>query len=349
MEILKIGNRNIGKGFPVFIVAELSANHGQSLQIAKDTIYAAKEAGADAIKLQTYTAETITLQSNKPYFRINHGSLWDGTTLFDLYKEAYTPWEWHQELFDYAKQIGLICFSSPFDSTAVDFLESLDSPAYKIASFEIRDTELIKYAASKHKPVIISTGIAQEEDVTRAINAVLETGNNQIILLKCTSNYPCDPKDMNVSAIQHALAAFGFPVGLSDHSISNTAGIMSVALGAVLIEKHFILDKALGGPDSAFSLDPQAFKKFVDAIREAEDILGTGKLELSEKTQKMARFGRSLFVTQNVNPGDLITINNIRSVRPANGLPAYRFRDVIGKKFIRPVEAGEPLDETMFE
>lgn len=345
---LNIGSFSIHSTSPVLLIAELSANHGQSLQVAKDTLYAAKESGADGVKFQTYTADTLTLKSDKSYFRINSGSVWDGKTLHDLYQEAYTPWEWHEELFTYAKSLGLLCFSSPFDNTAIDFLESLETPAYKIASFEIHDTELIRYAASKQKPVILSTGIAKHEDILRAMEAIRSVGNNQIMLLKCTSSYPCDPKDMNVSALIKTFPNYGIWTGLSDHSLSNTAAILSVAFGARLIEKHFILDPSIGGPDSSFSLSPHQFKSLVHDVREAEDMLGNGKLELSEKTQKMAKFSRSLFVTKAVKAGDLITPDNVKSVRPGDGLPAFEWSNVMGKTFVKDIAANEPLDRSMY-
>ncbi len=345
---LTIGHYTIDATSPVLLIAELSANHGQSLQIAKDTLYAARESGADGVKLQTYTADTLTLASDKPYFRINSGSIWDGTTLHDLYAEAHTPWDWHEELFSYAASLGLICFSSPFDFSAVDFLEKLQAPAYKIASFEIHDTELIKYAAARQKPVILSTGIARHEDIVRAIDAIKSVGNDQVMLLKCTSSYPCDPIDMNVSALLKSFPAYGVWTGLSDHSMSHTAAILSVAFGAKLIEKHFILDPAIGGPDSSFSLSPVQFKSLVQQVREAEDMLGSGVLELSEKTKRMVKFSRSLFVTKDVQAGDVISGENVRSVRPGDGLPAYMWQEVVGKTFVRAVEANEPLDATMF-
>jgi pseudaminic acid synthase len=325
------------------IIAELSANHGGDIEIAKETIRAAKRSGADAIKLQTYTADTITLNVKSDLFKISHGTHWDGLYLYDLYKEASLPWKWHKELFDVAKKEGLICFSSPFDFTAVDFLEELGCPIYKIASFEITDIPLIKYVASKGKPIIISTGVADIEDIELAINTCKSVGNSDITILKCTSAYPASPEDANLLTIPNTSERFGVKVGLSDHTLGIESPMVAVALGAMVIEKHFILNKSIGGADAHFSLDENEFKNMVDAVRLTEKLLGKIDYSMTEKKIKSREFSRSLFVTKNVKAGDVITSENIRSVRPGHGLhPKYYFQ-VLGRKFKIDVVQGEPL------
>ncbi|RXJ02232.1 pseudaminic acid synthase [Anaerobacillus alkaliphilus] len=336
-----IDNFDISK--KVFIIAEMSANHGHDITIAKDTIKAAKEAGADAIKLQTYTADTITLDCDNDYFRLNQGTIWDGRTLYDLYKEAYTPWEWHKELLDYAKEIGIICFSSPFDNTAVDLLESLNVPAYKVASFEMTDIPLIEYIASKGKPVIISTGIATLAEIDEAVRACKSVGNDQVILLKCTSAYPAKIEDANLLTMQNLKDTFNVEVGLSDHTLGVTVPIVSVALGAKVIEKHFILDKSIGGPDASFSLDKQEFKLLVDSVRDAENSLGTVNYELTEKKLKSREFSRSLFVVKDMKEGEVFTTENVRSIRPGYGLKPKHIGAVLGKKARMDIAKGTPV------
>ncbi len=337
-----IDNFDINK--KVFIIAEMSANHGHDITIAKDTIKAAKEAGADAIKLQTYTADTITLDCDNDYFRLKQGTIWDGRTLYDLYKEAYTPWEWHKELMDYAKEIGIICFSSPFDNSAVDLLESLNVPAYKIASFEITDIPLIEYIASKGKPVIISTGIATLAEIDEAVRACKSVGNDQVILLKCTSAYPAKIEDANLLTMQNLKDTFNVEVGLSDHTLGVTVPIVSVALGAKVIEKHFILDRSIGGPDASFSLDKQEFKLLVDSVRDAEKSLGTVNYELTEKKLKSREFSRSLFVVKDMKEGEVFTTENVRSIRPGYGLQPKLIGVVLGKKARIDIARGTPVD-----
>lgn len=315
----------------VMIVAELSANHAGSLQVAIDTIKAAKRAGADAIKLQTYTADTLTLDCNLPDFTINNGSLWDGRTYYDLYKEAYTPWEWHAELFRIAKEEGLIIFSTPFDKTAVDFLETLDNPIYKIASFEITDIPLIEYAASKMKPIVLSTGIAQIEDIELAIDTCREVGNDDITLLKCTSSYPAPIEEANLSMIKDMAERFRVKTGLSDHTIGSIAPIVAITQGATMIEKHFILDRSIGGPDAAFSMDEKEFAQMVKDVRMAESSLGTISYNLTQKQQDNRCFARSLYVAEDITQGDIITEKNIRSVRPGYGLHPKYYKQIIGK------------------
>ena len=330
-----------------FIIAELSANHGGSIEIAKETIRAAKRAGADAIKLQTYTADTITLNVKSSLFKIQQGTHWDGQYLYDLYKEAALPWEWHKELFDVAAKEGLVCFSSPFDFSAVDFLEKLNAPIYKIASFEITDIPLIKYTASKGKPMIISTGIATEEDISLAIKSCKDVGNEQITILKCTSAYPANPEDVNLLTMPDIAKRFNVEVGLSDHTLGIEAPVVAVSLGAKVIEKHFILDKNIGGADAHFSLDEKEFTQMVNAVRTAEKMLGKVTYEMDEKKKKSREFSRSLFVVKNVKKGDEVTKDNIRSVRPGFGLHPKHYENVIGKFFVKSVTKGVPLSLTM--
>jgi len=333
----------------VFIIAELSANHNNDFEIALKTIKAAKEAGADAIKLQTYTADTITLDSDKEYFQMNQGTIWDGTTLYKLYQQAYTPWEWQPKLKEYAESIGLICFSSPFDKTAVDFLENMNVPAYKIASFEITDIPLIEYTASKGKSIIISTGIASLADIEEAVNACRRVGNDNISLLKCTSSYPAPIEEANLLTIPHLRETFNVTPGLSDHTMGNSVAIAAVALGAKIIEKHFILDRKLGGPDSSFSMEPAEFRQMVDSIREVEKALGKINYQLTPKVEKSKIFARSLFIVKDVKEGEIITEENVRSIRPGYGLHPKYYKEIIGKKFRKEYEKGTPLEWGQFE
>lgn len=343
----KIGNFEIGKDNRVFIIAELSANHNQNFDIAVQSLKAIKDCGADAIKLQTYTPDTLTLDSDKDYFKIQHGTIWDGTTLYQLYQKAYTPWEWQPKLKKLADELGLICFSSPFDKTAVDFLEQMEVPAYKIASFEIVDLPLIEYVASKRKPVIISTGIATENEISEAVNSCRSVGNNQIALLKCTSEYPASIEDANLKAIPTLAKKFNTIVGLSDHTLGTIVPATSVALSAKIIEKHFILDKRLGGPDAAFSLEPQEFKKMVDEVRQVEKALGKATLDLTEKVNASRKFARSLFVVKDVNKGEMFTEENVRSIRPSNGLPPKYIKEILGKKAKVHISKGTPLTSNL--
>ena len=318
-----------------FIIAEMSANHNHHKDVAIDTIRAAKKAGADAIKIQTYTADTITLDCNKPDFVVGPG-LWEGETFYNLYKKAYTPWEWHEEIFRVAKEEGLVCFSTPFDKTAVDLLESLDNPIYKIASFEITDIPLIKYIGSKHKPVILSTGIAMEEDIQLALDTLRGEGCNDITLLKCTSDYPATIEDANLATIPDMKLRFNVKVGLSDHTEGYVVPMSAVALGAVAVEKHFIIDRSIGGPDSAFSMQADEFRLMVDNIRLVEESLGEVNYPI-DPTQIKGRGGcRSLYVAENVKAGDVVTEKNVRSVRY---LP-----EVLGKKFVKDCQKGERFE-----
>ena len=332
-----------------FIIAELSANHGGELEIALETIRAAKRAGADAIKIQTYTADTITLNSNKDCFKINQGTHWDGQYLYDLYKQASLPWEWHSKIFETAKEEGLICFSSPFDFTAVDFLEELNCPIYKIASFEITDIPLLSYVASKGKPMIISTGIAKIDDIELAIETCKKSGNNDITILKCTSAYPADPADSNLMTIPDIKERFGVKVGLSDHTMGIEGPIVATVLGASVIEKHFILNKSIGGPDAHFSLDEKEFTEMVKAVRKAEQMMGVAEYEMNEKKKKSRQFSRSLFVVKDVKAGEQITEENVRSIRPGFGMHPKHLFGLIGKFFNRDVERGAPLEKEMIK
>ena len=339
---MKIGNFNLKTEQRAFIIAELSANHGHSLNTAIETIKAAKRAGADAIKLQTYTADTLTIDCDNEYFTIKEG-LWNGRTLYELYKEAYTPWEWHEELFRVANEEGLICFSSPFDKTAVDFLEQFDPPTYKIASFEIQDIPLIEYAASKGRPMIMSTGIAELEDIELAVKTCRDAGNNDITLLKCTSSYPAPIEEANLATIPDLKKRFDVEAGLSDHTMGLVAPVVAVTLGANVIEKHFILDKSIGGPDATFSLDQHEFTQMVNAVREAEKAVGNVNFELTEKVKASRKFARSLFVVKDIKAGETFTEENVRSIRPGYGLHPKYLKELIGRVATKELEKGTPL------
>lgn len=325
------------------IVAEMSANHNGSKQLAIETIKAAKRAGADAIKMQTYTADTITLDCDKSDFIINEGSIWDGRSFYELYQKAYTPWEWHEELFKVAHDEGLICFSSPFDKTAVDLLESLGAPMYKIASFEITDIPLIEYAASKMKPMIMATGISTAEDIELAVNACRKVGNNDITLLKCTSAYPASVEEANVIMIRDLAERFGVKSGLSDHTLGAMVPVLAVANGAVMIEKHFILNKDVESEDSSFSMDENEFRDMVQKVRLAEAAMGKVDYTLTEKMKGSRTACRSLYVAEDVKKRDLVTEQNVRSVRPGYGLHPKYLQDILGKRFIDDFEKGERM------
>ena len=330
------------------IVAELSANHNQSLKTALETIHAAKEAGADAVKLQTYTADTLTINCTNNYFtELLDGTIWEGKSFYQLYKDAHTPWEWHAELFDYARSLDLDIFSSPFDKTAVDFLETLNPSRYKIASFEIVDLPLIRYVASMNKPIIISTGIATLADIEAAVHACIKSGNENITLLKCTSSYPAPLNEANLLTIPKLKETFGVEVGLSDHTMGASAAIASVSLGATMIEKHFILDREIGGPDASFSMEPDEFEKMVISVREVEEALGEGNYNLTEKAAKSKVFARSLFIIKDVKAGEIITEENVKSIRPGYGMHPKYYDDILGKAFHRDHEKGTPLTWSM--
>ena len=325
------------------IVAELSANHNGQKQMAIDTIRAAKRSGADAIKLQTYTADTITLNCRADDFKIKQGTLWDGRYLHDLYQEAYTPWEWHEELFHVAKEEGLLCFSTPFDKTAVDFLESLGNPIYKIASFEITDIPLIEYAASKMKPMVISTGIATLEDIELAVKTCRLVGNDDITLLKCTSSYPAPIEEANLCMIRDLAERFQVKTGLSDHTLGSVAPVVAASLGAFMIEKHFIIDRKIGGPDASFSMDEKEFTQMVKDVRMAEAAIGRVSYELTEKMNAGREFCRSLYVAEDMKAGDIITEKNVRSVRPGYGLHPKYLPVILGKRVNRDLEKGDRM------
>lgn len=339
---MKIGNFDLNKD-GTFIIAELSANHNGNLQNALDTIKAAKETGANAIKLQTYRADTLTLDCDKDDFIIKGGTLWDGKKLYDLYKEAYTPWEWHKELFEYARSLDLDIFSSPFDKSAVDFIEQFNPSCYKVASFEITDYELVRYIASKGKPVIISTGIATLEEIEDVVKICKNEGNENIILLKCTSAYPAALQDANLNMIPDLAKKFNVISGFSDHTLGITAPIAAVTLGAKIIEKHFILDKSIGGADADFSLDKKEFTDMAKAIRDTEKLLGKIDYSMSKKKEKSRAFSRSLYVSKDIKKGDIFSEENIKSVRPGFGLHPKYLKDVLGKKANKDLEFGVPL------
>jgi pseudaminic acid synthase len=337
---MKIKNYSIDHDSPVFIIAELSANHNGSIATALETVKAAKRAGADCIKLQTYRADTITIDSKKDDFLIK-GTIWEGRNLFELYEEAYTPWEWHETLFKAAEAEGLVCFSSPFDPTSVELLESLNAPAYKIASFEITDIPLIELVASKGKPVIISTGIAEEADIELALDACKRMGNNDIALLKCTSSYPAPIEEANMIMVAAMAEKYGVITGLSDHTIGSTVPVVATCFGAKIIEKHFILDRSIGGPDASFSMNEAEFTAMVRAVREAEAAIGRVDYTLTDKQRKGKDFSRSLYVVEDIKAGDVITEANVRSIRPGYGLHPKHYREILGKKANRDLEKGE--------
>lgn len=323
-----------------FIVAELSANHGHKLEVALESVRAAKEAGADAVKIQTYTADTITLNCDADDFKVK-GTLWDGRTLYDLYQEAYTPWEWHQAIFDEAKKYGLVCFSTPFDKTAVDFLEDLGNPIMKIASFEITDIPLIEYAAKKGKPMVISTGIAMPEDIELAVQTCRKVGNFDITLLKCTSSYPALIEDANLMTMVDMRQRYGVKVGLSDHTMGYDVAAAAVALGATLVEKHFILDRSIGGPDATFSMEIGEFAAMVNSIRNVEKAIGKVVYPTDSAKIKGREFCRSLYVAEDVKAGDVVTEKNVRSVRPGYGLHPKYLLELLGKKVNADLKLGD--------
>ena len=337
---MKIGNYKIDEKSPCFIIAELSANHNGSLQIAIETIKSAKRAGADAIKLQTYTPDTITINCDKDDFIIK-GTIWEGRNLYNLYQDAFTPWEWHETLFKAAKDEGLVCFSSPFDNTAVDLLESIDAPAYKIASFEITDIPLIEYTASKMKPIILSTGISTQEDIILALEACLRVGNSNIALLKCTSSYPAPLEEANLCMIKDLADRYNVVTGLSDHTIGSLAPIVSICFGAKIIEKHFIIDRNIGGPDSSFSMNEQEFTEMVKLVRQAESAIGMVDYTLSEKQIISRAHSRSLYVVKDIKKGEVLTTDNVRSIRPGFGLHPKYYNQILGSKSKKNFEKGD--------
>jgi len=336
-----INGREIGASCPVYVIAELSANHGHSFDQAVAIIHAAKAAGADAVKVQTYTPETITINSENSYFRVGGGTLWDGRNLYDLYREAYTPWEWQPQLKKIANAVGLDFFSSAFDPSAVEFLETLDVPAHKVSSFELVDIPLIQKMAATGKPLIMSTGMATLDEISEAVQAARAAGALEIALLKCTSAYPATPEEMHLRTIPELASRFGVPAGLSDHTLGIAVPVAAAALGACIIEKHLTLSRAAGGPDAAFSLQPEEFKAMVDAVRVAEKSLG--EVRFGTGAREATRFRRSLFVVEDVRRGDTFTPANIRSIRPADGLHTRHLPEVLGQKAACDIERGTPL------
>lgn len=345
----RIGGKAIGQGHSVYVIAELSANHNQDFNQAVRILQAAKESGADAVKLQTYTADTITIRSDAPQFRIGGGTLWDGRTLYELYGEAFTPWDWQPKLKQAANDLGMDLFSTPFDATAVDFLEQMDVPAYKLASFELVDIALIQKMARTGKPLIISTGMATVGEIDEAVQAARQAGVTEIALLKCTSAYPASPDEMNLRTIPELMSRFGLPVGLSDHTLGVAVPVAAVTLGACIIEKHITLSRSLKGPDSQFSLEPQEFQAMVTAIRTAERALGEVHFGVSSSEASSRVFRRSLFVVQDLRRGEVFTAENVRSIRPAHGLHPRHLTEVLGKTAARDISRGTPLSWDLVE
>ncbi len=338
-----IDGRRIGPDAPTYVIAEMSANHNHDLDTARRIVRAAKEAGADAVKLQTYTADTLTIDCNAEPFKVGGGTLWDGKTLHALYAEASTPWEWQAELKRFANELGLSLFSTPFDDSSVDFLESIAVPAYKIASLELVDTALLRRVAQTRKPIIMSTGMATLAEIDEAVTTLRQAGAREIALLKCTSGYPSLAEEMNLKTIPHLAQAFDLPVGLSDHTLDVAVPIAAVALGACILEKHMTLSRAEPGPDSAFSLEPDEFKETVDMIRVAEKALGTVRYGVSEKERKSRVFRRSLFVVEDVRAGEAFTSKNVRSIRPGHGMRPRELARVLGRLASRDIPRGTPL------
>lgn len=344
---MKIGNFDINKA--TYIIAEMSGNHNGDLQIALDTIKAAKQCGANAIKLQTYTADTMTLNIDGEEFEANPAGPWAGRRLYDLYEEAHTPWEWHEKLFTYAREIGIDIFSSPFDKSAVDFLEQFNPSAYKIASFEITDYDLVRYVASKGKPIIISTGIATIQEIQDVVDICRKEGNDNIVLLKCTSAYPAPLDEANLKAIVNLAQTFDVYSGFSDHTLGTTAPVVATSLGANVIEKHFILDKSLGGPDCHFSLDKNEFKQMVRSVRDTEKLLGKVNYSLTEKRLSSRRSSRSLYIVKDIKKGETLSLDNIKSIRPGKGLHPKYLDEVLGKKVNQDLKKGTALNWDIFE
>jgi pseudaminic acid synthase len=340
---VSIAGRQIGPGYPTYVIAELSANHQGSFDKAAELVRVAADSGADAVKLQTYTADTITIDSDREHFRIDAGTIWDGKNLHALYREAFTPWEWQPKLKALADELGIHCFSSPFDFTAVAFLEKMDVPAYKIASFELVDIPLIERVARTGKPMIMSTGMARLSEIDEAVRAARRAGNEELVLLKCTSAYPTPPEEANLRTIPHLAETFDVASGLSDHTLGIAAPVVAVSLGACVIEKHFCLSRDEPGPDSAFSLEPHELKAMVDAVRFAEQALGTVRLEPTPKELKSRELRRSLFVVEDVAAGEVFTDKNVRSIRPGHGLHTRHLGEVLGKRARRDVERGTPM------
>lgn len=344
---ITIGQRVIGAGHPAYVIAEMSGNHGHDFEQAVRIIQEAKAAGADAVKLQTYTPDTLTIDCHNEFFQIK-GTLWEGKNLYDLYGEAYTPWDWQPKLKEIADGLGLDCFSTPFDSGAIDFLESMGVPAHKIASFELVDLSLVRLVAKTGKPVIMSTGMASLSEITEAVEAFLESGGKQLALLKCTSAYPSPPEEMNLRTIAHLAETFDVPVGLSDHTLGIAVPAAAVALGACIIEKHFTLSRAVPGPDNAFSLEPAEFKAMVETVRQVERAVGTISYEITEQEKVSRIFRRSLFAVSDIEAGEPFTPENVKSIRPGYGLAPKHLEEVYGRRAARRIARGTPLTWDLF-
>ena len=343
---MKIGNREIGNGHPTYIIAEMSANHAGDIERAKEIIYAAKEAGADCIKIQTYTPDTITIDCDLPYFHISDGT-WNGENLYQLYQKAFTPWEWQRELKEEADKLQIDFFSSPFDNTAVDFLEEIGVEFYKIASFELVDIPLIEYVASKKKPIIMSTGMATLAEIDEAVAAVRRQENDDLALLRCASAYPAITDEMNLRTMQNMKETFGVPVGLSDHSMGAVGAVTAVALGASIIEKHFCLDRAIENPDSSFSMNPSEFKQMVKDVRQAEMAIGCVKYGPTRQEMGNLQFRRSIFCVKDIKKGEKITRDNVRIIRPGYGLVPKYYNEIMGQKALQDIRRGTPLQFDM--
>lgn len=348
MNTVKINNRIIGDGYPAYIIAEMSGNHAGSIDRAKEIIYEAKKAGADCIKIQTYTPDTITIDCNNEYFHIEKGT-WEGENLYSLYGKAYTPWEWQQELKYFADEVGIDFLSTPFDPTAVDFLEEIGLSFYKIASFEMVDIPLIEYIASKGKPIIMSTGMASLQEIEEAVEAVYKTGNKDLVLMKCSSAYPANPGDMNLSTIADLKARFDLPVGLSDHSMGSMSATLAMAFGANVIEKHFCISREIENPDSSFSMTPREFRRMVNAVRRAEAAVGIPTYGVSKQEESNVIFRRSLFVVKDMQPGEEFTKENVRSIRPGYGIKPKYMNEILGKKCNQAIKRGTPLSFDMIQ
>lgn len=343
---MRIGNREIGGSAPAYIIAEMSGNHAGNIENAKRIIHAAKEAGADCIKIQTYTADTLTIDCNKPYFQVGAGT-WDGENLYHLYQKAYTPWEWQPELKKEAEALGIDFFSTPFDKTSVDFLEKMGIEFYKIASFEIVDIPLIKYVASKGKPIIMSTGMATLGEIEDAVNAVRDQGNDQLALLRCASAYPAITDEMNLMTMKNMAEVFGVPTGLSDHSMGSVGAVTAVAMGAKIIEKHFCLDRAIENPDSSFSMNPEEFAQMVKDVRQAEKAIGQVSYGVTEQEKSSMVFRRSIFCVKDIAPGEILTEENIRVIRPGYGMAPKYYEEILGQRALQKIERGTPIEHRM--
>lgn len=349
IEPIRIGKRLVGPGCPAYIIAEISANHQQNLSTAKSIVEAAKHAGADAVKLQTYTPDTLTIDCDKPPFRIRGGTLWDGRTLYDLYREAYMPWEWHAELFELAAKLQLDCFSTPYDVSSVEFLEKFNPSVYKVASFELVDIPLIEKIAATGKPMIMSTGMASFDEISEAVESARSAGAGELSLLKCTSAYPADCRDANLRTIPDMSSRFCLPIGISDHTEGHLAVVAAIALGACIVEKHFTLSREIKGPDSSFSMEPAEFRHLVDAVRNCEAALGRVSYGPCPSEEKSKIFRRSLFAVRDIKKGEVLSAYNIRSIRPGNGLPPKYYRVILGLKASCNIDRGTPLSADQIE